>query len=296
MDEQRLDRVVDELMASYDEDRRLGEVPGLPPQEAIVGVVEQIRRLLFPGYYAADTLPAASRRYRVGTWICQLYTDLARILARALAHAEPVAGTDAVRRRARDVAGRFIDALPDVRARLRQDAEAALDGDPAARNIEEVVLTYPGFEAITVHRIAHWLHGEQVPYIPRAMSEWAHARTGIDIHPGARIGRRFFIDHGTGVVIGETTDIGDDVKIYQGVTLGALSVSRSLAGAKRHPTIEDRVVIYAGATVLGGQTVIGRGAVIGGNVWLTSSVAPATTVIESPPTLDFREPPTTSRG
>lgn len=290
MSEDRLDRVVGELMASYDADLRLGEVPGLPPQEAIVVVVEQVRRLLFPGYYADDQLPAASRRYRVGTWLCQLYTDLARVVSRALAHATLEPGMEAARLRARAVAGDFIDALPETRALLRLDAQAALDGDPAARNIEEVVLTYPGFEAITVHRIAHWLVQAGVPYVPRAMSEWAHARTGIDIHPGARIGRRFFIDHGTGVVIGETSDIGDDVKIYQGVTLGALSVHRSLAGNKRHPTIEDGVVIYAGATVLGGETVIGRSAVIGGNVWIVGSVPPGTTVTESPPALDFREP------
>ncbi|MCA9547708.1 MAG: serine acetyltransferase, partial [Myxococcales bacterium] len=178
---------------------------------------------------------------------------------------------------ARRIAADFVACLPHIRMALKLDAQAALDGDPAAGSLEEVILTYPGFEAITVHRIAHWLYDAEVPYIPRAMAEHAHMRTGIDLHPGARIGQRFFIDHGTGVVIGETTEIGDDVKIYQGVTLGALSVHRRFAGAKRHPTLEDGVVIYAGATVLGGETVIGRNAVIGGNVWLTASVPPDTT-------------------
>ena len=161
-------------------------------------------------------------------------------------------------------------------------------GDPATLSVEQVILTYPGFLAITVQRIAHWLYGRKIPFIPRVMTEYAHAETGIDIHPGAQIGESFFIDHGTGVVIGETTQIGNWVKVYQGVTLGALSVSRDYAGSKRHPTIQDRVVLYAGATVLGGQTVVGEEAIIGGNVWLTRSVQAGTTVLESPKDLDIR--------
>lgn len=295
MTEDELARVVDGLLESYDRHGRDAatirwRVPRLPSREAIVGVLEQCRRLLFPGYYADDRMPEASRRYLVGTWVCQLHTDLSRVVRLALAHEDPDRDPVEVRTRAVSTASGLIAALPELREKLLLDAEAALDGDPAARNLEEIILTYPGFEAITTYRIAHWLYQSDIPYIPRAMTEHAHMRTGIDIHPGARIGARFFIDHGTGVVIGETTDIGDDVKVYQGVTLGALSVRRELAGAKRHPTIEDGVVLYAGATVLGGRTVIGRGAVIGGNVWLTESVAPGTTVIESPPRLDFRGP------
>ncbi len=289
MDESELDAIVGDLLQSYDKDRPPGErPPRLPPREAIVTVVEEVRRLLFPGYYAEEALPPASRRHRVGAWVCQLTTDLSRLLAKATQHWEPGRPRAEVLAEARSAAQDFMRALPTIREQLRMDAEAALAGDPAARNIEEVILTYPGFHAVTVHRIAHWLHLRGVAYVPRAMAEHAHGLTGIDIHPGAQIGRRFFIDHGTGVVIGETTEIGDDVKIYQGVTLGALSVRRGRAGDKRHPTIEDGVVIYAGATVLGGTTISGRNAVIGGNVWITASVEAETTVIESPPTLDFR--------
>ena len=180
---------------------------------------------------------------------------------------------------------RFVERLPEVRACLAEDVEAAHEGDPASKSFAEIVVAYPSIQAVTVHRLAHQLFRLGVPVLARIMAEYAHGRTGIDIHPGARIGRRFFIDHGTGVVIGETTLIGDRVQIYQGVTLGALSPRRGqkLRGVKRHPTIEDDVTIYAGTTILGGDTVIGRGSVIGGNVWLTHSVPPESVVlIESP--------------
>ena len=286
MKREDLGGVVDGLLHSYAR-TRLDTRPRPPSRQSIEKIVEQLRRLLFPGYYADENVPASSLRYHVGTWVCELQSDLSRAIRRALVHydAQPA---DRASITAQTVSLALLRALPELREALLFDAQALLDGDPAARTIDEIVLTYPGFEAIMVHRLAHWLHRADVPYMPRAISEHAHARTGIDIHPGATIGERFFIDHGTGVVIGESTEIGRDVKIYQGVTLGALSVSRDRAGTKRHPTIEDRVVIYAGATVLGGDTVIGEGAVIGGNVWLTESVAPGTTVIESPPTLHFK--------
>jgi serine O-acetyltransferase len=171
--------------------------------------------------------------------------------------------------------------LPDIRARLHLDVKAALDGDPAAKSEAEIIVAYPGLAAISVHRIVHFLYQRDVPLLPRIMSEYIHHQTGIDIHPGATIGDSFFIDHGTGVVIGETTVTGDHVKIYQGVTLGALSVKKSLARDKRHPTIEDNVTIYAGATILGGDTVIGHDSVIGGNVWLVRSVPPFSRVYNS---------------
>lgn len=228
-----------------------------------------------------------SRRHYVGTWLCQLETEMVGIIAKSIAHAGSVTSADA-EKEAREITTRFLHELTTLREQLRLDAEAALAGDPAAQSVEEVILTYPGFQAMTVHRVAHWLWRNGVPFLPRVMSEHAHTLTGIDIHPGANIGESFFIDHGTGVVIGETTQIGNWVKVYQGVTLGALSVARSQAGTKRHPTIEDRVVLYAGATVLGGLTVIGEDAVIGGNVWLTTSVEAGTTVLESPQPLDFR--------
>ncbi len=179
----------------------------------------------------------------------------------------------------------FLPRLPEIRSTLSEDVAAAFEGDPAARSFAEIVVSYPSLRAISIYRIAHALHQQGVPILPRMMAEHAHGHTGIDIHPGARIGRRFFIDHGTGVVIGETTVIGDDVRLYQGVTLGARSPrhGESLRGVKRHPTIEDDVTIYAGATVLGGDTVIGRGSVIGGNVWLTESVPPHSKVIAEPP-------------
>lgn len=288
LSEARLEGIVQSLLSSYDLDRRPG--PRLPAREAIVSVIEQVRRLLFPGYYSDEALPAVSRAHHVGTWVCGLHASLARVVSKAIGHEDDGIPKIAAQRRGREIATDLLVALPCIREQLRADAEAAVDGDPAASGIEEVILTYPGFLATSVHRVAHWLYGAGVPYVPRAMNEHAHALTGIDIHPGARIGRRFFVDHGTGVVVGETTEIGDDVKIYQGVTLGALSVSRDYVGTKRHPTIEDRVVLYAGATVLGGETVIGEGSVIGGNVWITESVAPGTKVIESPPTLDYRTP------
>jgi serine O-acetyltransferase len=172
----------------------------------------------------------------------------------------------------------FFEELPKIRVALALDLKASFKGDPAAKSIEEVILSYPGFDAITVHRLAHFFWNRQVPLIPRMMSELVHGRTGIDIHPGATIGESFFIDHGTGVVIGETTVIGKNVKLYQGVTLGALSVKKEEANQKRHPTIEDDVTIYSGATILGGETVIGRGCTIGGNVWITESVPPDTMI------------------
>jgi serine O-acetyltransferase len=180
---------------------------------------------------------------------------------------------------------RFLPRLPAIRALLASDVEAAYEGDPAARSYAEIVASYPSIRAIAVYRVAHELHGLGVPILPRLMTEVAHDRTGIDIHPGARIGRRFFIDHGTGVVVGETCEIGDNVRVYQGVTLGALSPRHGemLRGVKRHPTIEDDVTLYAGATILGGATVIGRGSVIGGNVWLIESVPPDSRVSADPP-------------
>ncbi len=173
---------------------------------------------------------------------------------------------------------RFLEGLPAVHDALEDDARAILDGDPAARSYDEVVLTYPGFFAIATWRVAHLLFELGVPLLPRLLTEYAHEKTGVDIHPGATIGRRFCIDHGTGIVIGETTRIGDGVKLYQGVTLGALTVEKSLADRKRHPTIEDDVIIYAGATILGGETVVGRNTIIAGNAWLTQSVPPNSVV------------------
>ncbi len=189
----------------------------------------------------------------------------------------------------------FFNQLPDVYDKMLNDAQSFLNSDPSAKGIEEIIMSFPGFYAISVYRIAHELCLLKVPLLPRIMSEYLHGKTGIDIHPAAKIGKNFFIDHGTGVVIGETTEIGDNVKIYQGVTLGALFVERALRDQKRHPTIQDDVIIYAGTTILGGKTVIGRGSVIGGNVWLTESVEPHSLVYHQPQIVirdkkDFVEP------
>lgn len=314
MTPEQLDQLTTQLIKSYDEQpTRADRGEPLPSFEAIVGIMEEVRRLLFPGFYADEHLPSLSRSYRVGHWLARLHQALTRVLSLALSHARSVrarekdnpchqgpqpsrsqrveallTSTDLCAEADR-LSASLLEHLPELRQTLILDAQAALEGDPAASSLEEVILTYPGFEAITTHRFAHLLYLSCIPFLPRALSEYAHTRTGIDIHPGAEIGESFFIDHGTGVVIGESSHIGDRVKIYQGVTLGALSVKRSLSGHKRHPTIEDEVVIYAGATVLGGQTVIGRGSVIGGNLWITNSVPKGSTIIGEPPSFQMHE-------
>ncbi|MBM4290856.1 MAG: serine acetyltransferase [Deltaproteobacteria bacterium] len=291
MNQDALAALTTQLIESYDEHPTLPDQgEPLPSLEAIVEVLSDVRRLLFPGFYADEHLPLSARPQRVGYWLSRLHQRLSRVLCLALAHdrARHGASTSACPKESESLSARLLERLPALRLALILDAQAALDGDPAAANLEEVILTYPGFEAILTHRLAHELYLARVPYLPRALSEHAHSHTGIDIHPGARVGASFFIDHGTGVVIGETTVIGDRVKVYQGVTLGALSVKRTLSGVKRHPTIEDDVVIYSGATVLGGDTVVGRGSMIGGNVWLTRSVPPGSSIVGTPPSFEVR--------
>ena len=211
--------------------------------------------------------------------------SLAERLEQLLSHVELPLGASAA-----DLTLRFIARLPAVRTLVADDLQASFDGDPAANDLQEIILAYPTVRALSIHRIAHELYALGIPLLPRIMSEYAHDRTGIDIHPGARLGRHLFIDHGTGVVIGETAEVGDRVRIYQGVTLGAASLrdASTLRGRKRHPTVEDDVTIYAGATILGGDTVIGTGSVIGGNVWLTESVPPGSQVVAEPPRYDVR--------
>ncbi|MGQ9897154.1 MAG: serine O-acetyltransferase EpsC [Acidobacteriota bacterium] len=263
----------------------------LPSRDAIIETLPNFWELLLPGY--DGTVAPAATPERVRRLMEDIATRLSAQIALALCHErkllrEHCSECSDCQAEAQAIVWDLLDRLPVLREMLAEDVEAAYLGDPAAHNHDEVILSYPCVRAILVHRIAHDLFTCGVPLIPRIMSEYVHGQTGIDIHPGAKIGRRFFIDHGTGVVIGETTVIGDNVKLYQGVTLGALSFPKDASGAlvrhiKRHPTIEDDVVIYAGATILGGETVIGRGSVIGGNVWLTRSVAPySKVVIEEP--------------
>lgn len=256
----------------------------IPTRAALKSIIADMRALFFPGLFSDADISSTSledlARLQMGT----IYRKLREQIYVALAynkgcHAKPI-GLD---EKADELALAFIDRIPDIQALLLKDVQAGLDGDPAAGSVEEIIFSYPSINAIFIYRVAHVLYEMNIPYIPRMMTEYAHSKTGIDINPGARIGEYFFIDHGTGVVIGETTDIGDHVKIYQGVTLGALSTKNveQLRGTKRHPTIEDNVVIYANATILGGNTVIGANSTVAGNTFITNSVAPNTTVSAS---------------
>lgn len=280
MDEsQRIGEVVASILASYREGG-VSQVEGteLPSQQHIIEISHTLRTLLFPGYFDRSAMDAHALPYATGDRVVWVYKHLSEEIRRCLCfecrqrdRCDCISECD---ERSRQVALDLLAALPAIRSLLLLDVEATVEGDPAAYSAAEVLLAYPGIAAITVHRLANFLYRRQVPLLPRIMSEYIHHRTGIDINPGATIGKSFAIDHGTGVVIGETTIIGDRVKIYQGVTLGALSVARTMQGHKRHPTIEDDVIIYSGATILGGDTVIGRGSIVGGNVWLVDSIPP----------------------
>ena len=282
-----LNEAVKRLLESYSRDGGVNHAaleggPGLPSRASVVRALTDIETLVFPGFGEEEGIDDSNLGFVAGEIVHRAAKTLVREVSRSLTfkrRAEGAAGCPAVRdMEARDLVVGFFEELPGLRALAMEDVEAAFRGDPAAKTVEEVILAYPGLEAIVAHRVAHYFWEAGLPLLPRMMSEHVHGRTGIDIHPGASIGRRFFIDHGTGVVIGETTVIGDDVKLYQGVTLGALSVRKEAGGAKRHPTIEDSVTVYSGATILGGETVVGKGSVIGGNVWLTHSVPPYSTV------------------
>jgi len=296
-----LPALTDRIVSTYAEVgtiHHLGHCP-LPNYDTVVSATEDLKEILYPGYRRRDRLHLSNVTYHVGNLIDRLHDRLTSQIARAMCHG---AG-DNVRCSPQQRAGyealgetktmEFLERLPELRKILALDVQAAYDGDPACKSLDEVIFCYPGLEAVTVYRLAHLLHGLDVPLVPRMMTEWAHSRTGIDIHPGAKIGKYFFIDHGTGVVVGETCEIGEWVKLYQGVTLGALSFptdaeGKLIRGKKRHPTIEDRVVVYANATILGGDTVIGHDSVIGSSVWLTRPVAPHTTVTLEKPSLRMR--------
>jgi serine O-acetyltransferase len=294
----QLSAITQRIVETYEECgaiHHLGHSP-LPSYREVVDILADLREILYPGYGRRQNLHLGNVAYHVGDLIDGLHTRLTQQIARAFRYdCDARNGEDDLDAKAQAIVLRFLEALPALRHTLAEDVQAAFDGDPAAKSPDEIVFCYPGVAAITVYRMAHELHRLGVPLIPRMMTEYAHSKSGIDIHPGATIGRRFFIDHGTGVVIGETTKIGDDVKLYQGVTLGALSFPRDeetgeiLRDVKRHPTIEDAVVIYANATILGGQTTIGHHSVIGSSAWLTRSTAPYTTVTIESPRLRYRE-------
>lgn len=271
----------------------LGQCP-LPSYRDVVEIIKDLYELAYPGYGRHQKLNSDNALYHVGHLVDDLDIRLKTQILRAIRNSNDCS-EDAAARQAADLSMAFLEKIPHVRAILATDVKAAFEGDPAARNYSEIVFCYPGIAAMTLFRFAHEMHLLGVPLIPRMMTEYAHSKTGIDIHPGATIGKRFFIDHGTGVVIGETTEIGEDVKIYQGVTLGALSFPRDestgdiVRGTKRHPTLENHVVIYANATILGGNTRIGHHAVIGSSAWITRSVAPYTTVTIENPKLRYRD-------
>lgn len=281
---ERLGVAIDALISSYDSDGGINHRSGknLPSKEAVHAIVADLETLAFPGYRQEDGIDDTTMPYVIGELAHRSAGALVMEVSKSLEYRYRMDGLTgcpaACHLEAREAVQDFFESLPAIRRVLMTDVQACFDGDPAAKSIEEVILSYPGLEAVTVHRFAHRLWELKVPLIPRMMSEYVHAKTGIDIHPAATIGERFFIDHGTGVVIGETSVIGRGVKIYQGVTLGALSVKKREGDVKRHPTIEDGVTIYSGATILGGGTVIGEGSVVGGNVWLTASLPPGSRV------------------
>lgn len=298
---QLTDRIV-ETYVDVSSINHLGHCP-LPNYDVIVQCLSDLKDIIYPGYRRREGLHIGNVTYHVGELIDGLHDKLTTQIARALQHearvVKRIEPCDNPTRADFEAQGQalaieFLERIPDLRRVLAGDVEAAYTGDPACKSQDEVIFCYPGLDAVTTHRIAHELFKMGVPFIPRMMSEWSHRQTGIDIHPGATIGHHFFIDHGTGVVIGETCHIGNHVKLYQGVTLGALSFATDtdgnlVRGHKRHPTLEDNVVIYANATVLGGKTVVGHHSVVGSSVWLTHSVLPYTTVIMEKPKLRIRE-------
>lgn len=300
----RLPQLTERLLESYRDIatiNHLGHCP-LPSTQAVIAILDDLKEVLFPGYRRRQNLNLDNVVYYVGDLIDAVHDQLTEQIARALRYGAEVGAqrtecrsVEDFEAAAQELAIRFLESLPDVRHNLARDVQAAHDGDPASKAPDEIIFCYPGLEAITTYRIAHELHLLKVPLIPRMMTEWAHSRTGIDIHPGATIGPYFFIDHGTGVVIGETCEIADHVTLYQGVTLGAVNFPRDadgniIRGSKRHPTIERGVVIYSNASVLGGDTVVGANSMIGAGVTVMSKqIPPSTLVTVEKPTLRFRE-------
>jgi serine O-acetyltransferase len=296
--EKGLPKLVDEIMENYEKYVGMSHLEGqdLPSKQVVIEVLEELLSVVFPGYVGKTEITKSNVRYFLGNTLNSIYFRLIYEVTKSLKYVcrrIKECPEDVCRRRAQVVVKELLEKIPEVRAILNGDIQAAYDGDPAAQSTDEVILSYPCVLAIATYRIAHELYLRGIPLIPRIMSEYIHSQTGIDIHPGAKIGKNFFIDHGTGVVIGETTEIGDNVKIYQGVTLGALSFPKDekgqiIKGRKRHPTVGNNVIIYSGATILGGETVIGDDAVIGGNAWITSPISTGTTVIVAPQDLHLR--------
>ena len=291
--ENNTEKLVDVLLESYGEYELTShlDAANIINKDVVITLVQEIRKLLFPGFFDTNKVRSEYIKFIVGERIEFVQYNLKKQIIKALCNREQCAdkGKTAVEKEADIIVQEFLGKLPKLREYLNTDVQAAYNGDPAAYSTDEIIFSYPGLLAITVYRIAHELFELGVPMIPRIMTEYAHSITGIDIHPGATIGKYFFIDHGTGIVIGETTEIGDNVKIYQGVTLGALSTRKGqqLKGVKRHPTIGDNVTIYSGTSILGGETVIGKGATIGGNSFIVNSVSEGMRVSMKSPELEF---------
>ena len=289
--EQRIEGVVDSILRDYSNGRPIDKIDLLrhPDKDVVIDIIEKLRRIVFPGFSKDKNYRIYNAKYNLSMLIEDVMFNLSRQIALVLQCCQGVAQQEA-EQQGQELCMAFLQTIPAVRAVVQTDLQASYDGDPAATSCDEIIFSYPGLFAITVYRLAHELYRLGVPVIPRMMTEHAHSVTGIDIHPGATVGEYFFIDHGTGIVVGETTVIGKGVKLYQGVTLGALTTrgGQSLRGKRRHPTIEDNVTIYAGASILGGDTVIGRDSVIGSNAFITHSIAPGTTVSIKNQELQFK--------
>ncbi|MDE7157021.1 MAG: serine O-acetyltransferase [Lachnospiraceae bacterium] len=270
----------------------LNKTMHLPNRNEVIGIIKDLRKIIFPGYFEDVRLSYSYAEYYVGNMLVDIQERLKQQVLLAIRYVEQEKMPEpAIIEKANEICRNWIEKIPYIQEMLLKDVQAGFDGDPAAKSKEEIIFCYPGFFAIYVYRLAHELYVQNVPFIPRIMTEYAHGKTGIDINSGAEIGEYFFIDHGTGVVIGETTVIGNNVKLYQGVTLGALSTrsGQQLREVKRHPTIEDNVTIYSGATILGGETIIGESAVIGGNAFITQSIPANTKVSIKNPELKMKE-------
>lgn len=263
----------------------------LPKRSEIIDIINEVRRIMFPGYFGTENAAYVNLKYFAGNTLAVIYEKLFKQVRIALMYQNRNLKQAGIEGKAEEITLNFIESLAEIQELIFKDVEAELQGDPAAGSKEEIIFSYPGIYAIYVYRIAHILYELKVPFIPRIMSEHAHSKTGIDINPGAQIGEYFFIDHGTGIVIGETTVIGNHVKIYQGVTLGALSTMKgqALSGVKRHPTIEDNVVIYANTTILGGKTIVGKNSVVAGNTFVTESIPENTKVSTYVPELKMKK-------
>ena len=288
--EQQAEEIVDIILEDYRNGRSIDRMDPLahPDKQVVIDMIGKLMRIVYPGFTRDKNYRIYNTHHNVSMLIEDVMYNLNKQLTMVF---RPEMGEEAAAQKAQQISLDFFRAIPELRAVIQTDVDAFYEGDPAAYSTDEIVYCYPGMFAITVYRLAHILYTMGVPLLPRIMTEHAHSVTGIDINPGATIGKYFFIDHGTGIVIGETTVIGDHVKIYQGVTLGALTTrgGQSLRGKRRHPTIEDNVTIYAGASILGGATVIGRDSVIGSNVFITSSIPPCTTVSVKSQELQIRQ-------